>query len=123
MKLNVILYPIHHKMQVGKSFLSIAAGYGRVDIMDLLFNRGADVNFQNEVSAFVMMSLSLLHHVYMYVHTHNNRLSQDVHRDTPLMLACEWGQKSAADYLINRKADVNYINKVKSEYVDDTPRA
>ena len=40
-------------LQVGKSFLSIAAGYGRVDIMNLLFQRGAHVDYPNEVKQLV----------------------------------------------------------------------
>ena len=40
---------IHIPYQVGKTFLSIAAGYGRVDIMNHLFQHGAYVDHPNAV--------------------------------------------------------------------------
>ena len=37
--------------------------------------------------------------------------------DTSLIVACDWGQLSAAERLIDMKADVNYQNKVSLHLV------
>ena len=71
--------------------------------MDLLVRHGADVNYQNKVNGLHCNEV-----------INRDLFSQDMQCDTALMVACEWGQVLAVEYLIDRKANVNYVNKVNS---------
>ena len=63
-------YDVYLSLQYGRSPLMEAASRGNVKCLQLLLEKGADVNQQNKVSSFhhEMMSLPLVHvyHVPLY---------------------------------------------------------
>ena len=61
-----VAYPTTH--QWGRSALSLAAEWGRVDVMKVLIEGGADVYTQNKVIMYGRLHYLFLELAYVHVH-------------------------------------------------------
>jgi ankyrin repeat protein len=110
---------INHTNSKGKTALILAAEYGKIDIVNMLLEKGADINKTDAKGKNALMFASSEGHldVVKLLLTKNININKQTNDNkTALMMACEAGHIDVVKFLIENGADINIIYEISNNY-------
>lgn len=109
----VILAPYKTSFNPNDSMLFKAIDKGNIEMLDLLINSGADVNFKNEVGNTALMKCARKDKVeYLEILIEKGAIvdEKNINGSTALVLAIQSRSINAVKYLVKNSADINIQN-------------